>query len=255
MPHIPERFMYKIKELILVTAVGLLCCFCNPKKSNGTAIQGDSMGVFNLKTEFYDRNGKSTFLGPMKIWYFDSVAIEELVTIKSVTDTLKNTTVSIIPEAYRYIDLKSNSWYLYKTFDDTARILKRGTLPDTVFVDGGWTFYVNNLPMKGKPEVLPDTMIGAIKYRRIKFSPVKRGPASYIIGYLRCDNNKGKLFSLEKDFSTSMNCTMTRYFEFREGALRPFASSELEFLSDTLSAKELKVFAAWEKNQRDYPVH
>ena len=64
-----------------------------------------------------------------------------------------------------------------------------------------------------------------------------------------------RLFSLEKDFSSKINCTMTRYYEFKEGASHPFASNELEFLSDTLSQKELRIFDAWKKNQLKFPVN
>ena len=246
--------MYIIKEFVLIPAIGLFFFSCNHKKDSEPAIKQPS-GILSLKTEFYDTSGNSIFMAPMKIWYYDSVAIEELVTIKSVTDTFKKTTVSIIPEAYRYIDLKNNSWYVYKTFTDTSRIVKSGVLPDTSFPDGGWTFYANNLPMKAEPGILPDTMIGKIKYKRIKFSRLNSPLSnSYIIGYLRCDN-KGNLFSLEKDYSKKVNCTMTKFYEFKGDALKPFASSQLDFLSDTLSEKELKVFTAWKKNERNYPVH
>ena len=89
---------------------------------------------------------------------------------------------------------------------------------------------------------------------RIKFEKLKsKRTDTYVIGYLRYDN-KCKLFSLEKKFSSKVNCTMTRYDDFREGSLKPFASTELEFLSDTLSENELKIFDAWERYARSNPV-
>jgi hypothetical protein len=243
-----------MKVLTLLAAI-TLSCSCNVKEHKDTVAQKSSMGFLNVRTEFFDGTGKLIFMDSMKVWYYDSVAIEELATIKSVTDTLQRTTVSFIIDGYRYINLKTKSWGLYKNFTDTSRLIRSGALPDTVFLDGGWTFYVNNLPMQGEPEILPDTVIKSIKYKRIKFSRIKRGPASYVIGYLRCDKNNVKLFSLEKAYSNKVNCVMARFNEFREGESRPFAFRELEFLSDTLSDKELKVFAAWENNQRHNPVH
>ena len=243
------------KAFILVTAFGFFFIGCGINGQNGSIARSVDLGVLKVKTQFYDTSGNSEFLGWIKIWYKDSIAIEEIVTTKSVTDTSHRTVVSYIPQFYRYIDLKANSWYDYKTFSDTARIVKCGALPDSLFDGYGWTFYANHLPIKGQPEVLPDTTIGSIKYRRIKFSRLKKGLYdSFFIGYLRCDN-KGRLFSLEKDFSSKINCTMTRFYEFKEGASHPFASNELEFLSDTLSQKELRIFDAWKKNQLKFPVN
>lgn len=188
----------------------------------------------------------------MKIWYQDSIVIEEVVRIESRTDTANKTTVSYPVEVYKYFDLVHRNWYDYRTFADTSRIVRSGILPDSL-VRGtdwrGWAFYTNSVPMKSEPEVLTDTIIGGTKYMRIKFSKLKRPSGYYGIGYLRCDN-KGKLFSLDKKFSSKVNCRMTRYDEFKESGLRAFATTELEFLSDTLSAYELRVFHAWKENAK-----
>ena len=232
--------------------LGLFLYSCNGKTSNNTTTYHGDAGILTRKIQFYNSSGQQIYLAPMKIWYLDSVAIEELGIANIVTDTFKRTTISFIPRAYKYIDLRTKSWYDYTTFSDTSQIINKGIL-DTLFPEGGWAFYTNSVRMKSKPEALPDTMIAAITYKRVKFSPLKSRP-TYMIGYLRCDN-KGKLFSLEKDFSYRVNCVMTRCDEFKEGASRPFASSELEFLSDTLSEKEAKVFSALDKNQRNNPVH
>ena len=237
-----------VKQFLLISIATLFIYSCKFKSDSSATLQPGSMGVLSLTTQFYDSSGTSIFLAPMKIWYKDSVAIEELVTIKSITDTFGKTEESFVPEAYRYINLKRHSWQLYITLSDTARIIESGALPDSVFVDGGWTFYANNMRMESDPELMPDSIIGETKYMRIKFFRLNaRIPDSYVIGYLRCDK-KENLFSLEKTYSHSVNCAMTRYYEFKNGASRPFASTELEFLSDTLTEKELKVFAAWEKN-------
>ncbi len=243
--------IYMISEFALIAAIAIFFNSRNLKKSENLTPESDTTGVLNLKTEFYDSTGKVVLIGPMKIWYKDSTVIEEVVRISIVTDTAGKTSVSYSPIAYKYIDLIKNSWYDYKSFDDTARIITSGVLPDSFFLgSGGWTFYANNVRMKGQPEVMPDTMIGTIKYMRIKFSRLDNGALkSYVIGYLRCDN-KGKMFSLEKNFSHTVRCTMTKVFEFKEGASRPFASRELEFLSDTLSMNERRVFDAWKENAK-----
>ncbi|HYJ37922.1 MAG TPA: hypothetical protein VEV87_04870, partial [Chitinophagaceae bacterium] len=155
---------------------------------------------------------------------------------------------------YKCIDLKNKKWYQYKTFSDTAQITKSGVLADGMLPGPGWTFYISSVSMKNEPKVLADTMFAGVNYMRIKFSRLDSKVAdNYVIGYLRCDN-KGKLFSLEKKFSNKVNCTMTRYDEFKKNALKPFASTVIEFLSDTLSTDELIVFSAWEKNAKANPL-
>ena len=107
--------------------------------------------------------------------------------------------------------------------------------------------------MESEPQVLADTIIDKVKYMRIRFTKLKKRFADYDIGYLRYDN-KGKLFSFEKAFSSKVNCTMTRYEDYQQGAVKPFVINELQFLSDTLSPTELKVFDAWRKNQNKFSV-
>lgn len=243
------------KTTLLIAAIGVFLSACNHAETTRiTPAKTDERGVLNLKTEFYDSNGEPTILMPTKTWYQDSAAIEEVVIISRATDTAGRTTVSYPIESYKYIDLKNKYWAEYKTFSDTARITRSGVLSDSLFIGHGWAFHINGLQMKSEPEVLADTVIGMVKYMRIKFEKLKsKRTDTYVIGYLRYDN-KCKLFSLEKKFSSKVNCTMTRYDDFREGSLKPFASTELEFLSDTLSENELKIFDAWERYARSNPV-
>jgi hypothetical protein len=242
------------KTPTLIAYIAMLLPACNQADSTIIPAKSDERGVLNYKTEFFDSNGASTLLMPTKTWYRDSAAIEEVVIIRRMTDPAGRTTLSYPIESYKYIDLKNKYWAEYKTFSDSSRIMKSGVLPDSLLPGHGWAFHINGLPMKSEPEVLADTVIGNVKYMRIKFQIRKsKSTDTYVIGYLRYDN-KGKLFSLEKKFSNKVNCTMTRCDEFREGSLKPFASSELEFLSDTLSSQESKVFDAWEQYAKKNPV-
>jgi len=96
--------------------------------------------------------------------------------------------------------------------------------------------------MNGESEVLPDTTIKVTRYKRIKFAKLKpRQTNGFNIGYLHCDN-KGSLFSFEKNYSKKVNCSMTIHEEYKIGASKPFAFTELDFLADTLSQKELNIF-------------
>ena len=241
-----------LKQNILFITIALIFATCTWSNGNRKAAPSTETGVLFLRTDFFDSTGNLVFHSPMKIWYQDSIVVEEVVRIESSTDPANKTTVSYPVEVYKYFDLVHRNWYDYRTFADTSRIVRSGILPDSL-VRGtdwrGWAFYTNSVRMKSEPEVLTDTIIGDTKYMRIKFSKLNRPSGYYSIGYLRYDN-KGKLFSLNKNFSSKVNCTMTRYDEFKETGLAPFATTELEFLSDTLSANELRVFQAWKENAK-----
>jgi hypothetical protein len=206
-------------------------------------------------THFYNADGIPGFSDTLKVWYKDSIAIEQVNRINIVTDTDKITRITNIPILYRYMDINKKMIYDYKSFSDTANVINKAVLPDSLMQDYGWSFYSEKTPrIKGIPEMMNDTTLNNITYKRAKFNFVWHDPTKhFIIGYFRCDG-KGNLFSLEKSFSRQINCTLAKILDFKSGEANPFASKEVEFLSDTLSKEELKVFEAWERNARQNPV-
>jgi len=215
----------------------------------------DKSGQVQLKTHFYNLEGKQTFTDILRVWYKDSMAIEEIHKTKTVTDTANLTTVSYPVILYRYIDLRSKTLYDYKNLSDTAKVINKAVLPDSLMEDYGWSFYSEKAyRVKEKPEELSDTVIKNITYKRVKFNFPRDDPKeNFLIGYYRCDN-KGNLFSLEKSYSKKINCTMVKFYDFKAGESMPYASIEVDFVSDTLSGEELKIFDAWEQNARLNPV-
>lgn len=128
-------------------------------------------------------------------------------------------------------------------------------LPDSMMLDYGWSFYSDKIiRIKGEPELLTDTAINNINYKRAGFIFERHDPGkNFLIGYLRCDN-RGTLFSLEKKYSGKSNCTMTKLFNFKVGREKPYGSQEVDFISNSLTSEETKVFDAWERNARQNPV-
>src|SRR5580765_7105421 len=99
-------------QLVLIAVIVLLLhSSCQPKPGNRPSIHSKMLGILNLNTQFFDSNGNSIFQAPLKIWFRDSIVIEGLVHISTVTDTLDRTTVSYTRLVYRYIDLNTRSWY------------------------------------------------------------------------------------------------------------------------------------------------
>lgn len=240
----------KIKALIIrifCCAIFLSCSI--PKKIN------PDRGIVQQITRFYDIAGTPTFTHYLKIWHKENLAIEEILGVTTVTDTANITSVSYPVILYRFIDLKKRVLYDYKTFSDTAKIIHKAILPDSLMLDYGWSFYSERAPkIQGIPEQLSDTIIDEVYYKRAKFIYTWHDPKkNFLVGYFRC-NGKGDKFSLEKEYSRKLNCTMVKYFDFKAGRVNPFASKEVNFISDTLTAKELKVFSAWEKNMFKYSI-
>ncbi|MET0395138.1 MAG: hypothetical protein ABW019_18470 [Chitinophagaceae bacterium] len=222
--------------------------------STGQLHSPGAQGRVFLTTHFYDAQGNPTYTDVLKIWYRDSSVVQEINNIATTT-AAGITRTEYILMLYRYIDLRNKVLYDYKSFSDTSAITHKAILPDSMMQDYGWSFYSDKiLRIKGVPEPLSDTVISNIEYKRLKFSFEWQDPKkNFLIGYLRCDG-KGNQFSLEKSYSRQMNCTMVKFFDFMVGMRKPYGSQEVDFISDTLTAEESKVFDAWERNARQNPV-
>jgi hypothetical protein len=217
--------------------------------------QSDTEGVVLNTTRFYNKEGKPVFTHYLKLWYKDSLCIQEIRGVNTVRDTSGITTVTYPLLFCRFMDLKSKTMYDYKTFSDTATIVKKAVLPDSILLDAGWNFYSEKDPkIIGTPEPLSDTVIENVEYKRAKFYFSLYNPKErYLIGFFRC-NGSSDMFSLEKEYSRKINCTMVKYLDYKVGQARPFASIEVSYLSDKLTDNELRIFTAWEKNERENPV-
>lgn len=237
---------------LFVTLFFLTCCGQNPVFKCGIVYSKSQIfdtltGQFALPKYFKD----------FKIWYKDSIVIEEANELSIYTDPYKNETWKYLLDRYIFIDLRSKSFYEYSSFSDTARLLKKYLQEDSVHVDGGWNFYAyrNFMPSDGL-ETLPDTIIKGIKYSRvIKRSEFKHKGEEFkssLIGYLRCDQ-KGTIVTLDRAFSEKMGCPLTRV-ETRSTPEKFSFITELDFASKTLTKEELKVFSAWEKYAKENPA-
>ncbi len=243
--------MNQFSELTILRAflLSTILISCN---SNG---QSNTKGIVLRTTRFYNKVGKPTFTHYLKVWYKDSVCIQEIRGVNTATDTASITTVTYPLLFCRFIDLKSKTMYDYKTFSDTAKVFKKAVLPDSILSDAGWNFYSEKHPkIQGTPKPLSDTIVDNINYKRAKINFKVNDPKkNYLIAYFSCDG-KGDMFSLEKDYSRGINCTMVKFFDYKVGVAKPFASIEVFYLSNELTKEQLNVFAAWEKNEKENPV-
>lgn len=245
--------MQNISIKILVFVLGLTSC--------KTQYAPNSMGLVIQKVRTYDSSTNSFILPKyfkdFKIWYKDSLVIEEANHLTISTDAFQNETWEFILDKYIFIDLRNMSFYEYNSFSDTATLLRQYTQDDSVHIDGGWNFYsYTPLVPDYNPETLTDTTMYGVTYNRFKRSRTILNDdckkISVFIGYLRCDK-KGSIFQFDKAFGEKMGCPLVMY----EAKIIPditWIKNELEFVADKLSPEELKVFATWEKFARKNQV-
>lgn len=188
-----------------------------------------------------------------KIWYKDSLAIEAITLTRFITDTSGKQTFETIIKHYVYMDPRTKSFYYYKNFSDTAKIIKKYAGIDSFERDGGWNFYSEkNIEFTGIPAVLSDTIIEHVNYKRVKFNTKKEKYNYTSIGFFRCDK-MGTMFKLDKVYSDKIQCPLVKVYDFPKDGGRGM-SKEINFISDTLTENELKVFNAWEKNAKHNPI-
>ncbi len=196
----------------------------------------------------FDKEGKPEITYHNNIWYYDSCIVEKITGINIVTKS-GVTTMSYPLRQYRYYNPHTKTVFDYKSFSDTAIYFDKFPLPDSL-TNGreGWNVFSEKAPViSGEPVPLTDTVIDKISYKRYRFNYTFKNPGKgYLIGLFRCDN-KGTLFSLEKKFSRKINCTLVKLFDYRVGREKLYASTEVFFISDTLSDQEMKAFKAWGK--------
>ena len=251
-----SRIFEKILSLsITYLIISFWCISCASTKKNSTE------GLLLNQSGFLDHNTKKYIPdqigGEHKVWYQDSIVIEESGRTDIRNDSNGQRFISTV-DHYIYIDLKTRSFYEYKTFSDTTKILKKYTQSDSININLGWSFFkYHNVIPRENMKVLADTIINNISYKRTEsvhvVQDIRRGPvAQSIVAYMRCDK-KNSIFHYDRALDEQIGCPVTR-FEMRDKGAITSAVFEMEFVRDILTPEELKVFAAWKRNAKLNPV-
>lgn len=183
-----------------------------------------------------------------KVWYVDSFFIEEIPLINiEVTDGQQETKSKVMH--YTFMDLRTRKCYDYRTFTDTAKIIKQYVIPDSAAIPYGSVYVLNkDVPKSGPAIDLPDTLIDNVNYQRTLFttnSPTRETPD--ILAYFRCDK-KGSIITFFRKYNHKDGCPMVKFIEL------PWKNNPLplmidtRYVSDRLGSEEMKVFDAWKKN-------
>ena len=217
-------------------------------------------GVVQLRSRDYDSTKREfineSIMPDMNIWFKGHLVIEEIKTI-NMRDSNGIRTKKTPVAYYLLIDRNSKTFYNYSSFSDTAAILDKYTQADTAEIKGlgGWNFYRNyNWDIADPLQFLSDTTIVNIVFRRVQLVLRSSNHLLRTTAYLRCDK-KGTVFSFNKELSKKLGCPIVRMDDLPSPKNPIPTSSEIVFLKDTLSKEELKIFNAWEKNTKKYPIN
>jgi hypothetical protein len=256
----------KIKYLRLVfllsffvSVVTILSCIPKKKYKN--------CGLVVYKTLFYEPSLKkyipAEIYGPeTKIWYKDSAVIFKIMGVKlpNTTNGIETTKRDVVLMHYIYLDLTKMLFYKYASFSDTAQIVQsyNQLQSDTVLYGVTWKFYERRSIPHTKPfEIIADTMIDGKIFKRVKIIVNRQNDSTQtntMVAYFDC-SRKGNIFQINKGLSDSLGCPMVAVYTLSTADNPITLAAELEFISDKLTYEELKVFDAWEKNVKKYPVN
>jgi hypothetical protein len=191
----------------------------------------------------------------VKIFFRDSFAIEEVVSIKTDIGPKNVINHQYILEHFRFNDLRHKAIYLYHSFSDTAFCFNKYSFADTIPVVGGWGF---NLYRKNhyavEPVIKGDTTIEGVKYKRADVTTMQNGHKAYQLFFFRCDKAI-QPFNFDSSLSEKTGCPLTlSYYTDSSFSAKPILMDKIEFLRDTLTKVENTVFDAWERYAKAHPV-
>jgi hypothetical protein len=219
--------------------------FCSCAGQSGSEWQ-----VVELELSFYhvQNNSAPKLVQSFKqrVWYKDSIAIEEVRSI-TITDSNGKSETRFLVTEYRFNDLRSKTIYVYKNLSDTATLIKKYSFQDSVPVIGGWGFNLKKeLAYEGEPEAMKDTVVGGVHYKRYRLQRNNNNRPFYSIVLLRCDETN-PIFNLAENLNQKFGCVCAGVYNYSQGQSQTVLTI-VNFLKADLTPMQKKVFKAWEEN-------
>jgi hypothetical protein len=213
--------------------------------------------IFNSRTNNYE---SVLHIEPHFFLYKDSMIIEEVhyAHFKSKNDTATDWESKVL--CYYFIDLRNMIVYKYHSFSPDSMFTKKYTKQDSFPFRYGWNFY-NHIAYTNQKNIqkISDTMLSNINYKRAiatYTSVTDKGDSLLCLNteYLRCDK-RGSFFNLNEAIGVILNldCPVVMSESYYPN-LNFRQKDVIEFLPRKLTKEEKKVFKAWEKNEKLYPI-
>jgi len=243
------RKSYTFYPLFFAITVCQTATSISGKMRSSGATLSISNGSYLLSTVFLNQRGDTLYNIPLRVWYRDSMAIEEIVGTGSVTDENNVTTIEHPFQFCIYLDLRRDSVYDLSSLTDTARVLRRYPLPDSIMPGPGWAFFSKKqTPFDRAPHFFGDTTIdgktwklGYITYR-IKFDRYQHR----VIGFFCCGEPYSP-FSLEHGYYEQSGCRLDRILDFFDNYKHHTVDQRIEKLADKIPDSINHLFDSWQR--------
>jgi hypothetical protein len=245
-----------------IVLLGAVLCFagCKAQKTAQPTVFAKE-GVVVVKVRGFDTASNSYLPFPniadQRKWYKDSLVIEEIYRIYQYNDPNDNITWDIKVIRYTFLDLRTWDIYEYGSFSDTAKMIRKCPAGDSGCIRQCWRFWDKYGFMRayGTLSPLPDTTIDGERFKRVLRKVVDNVPGgkNELLTYAYfCIDKKDKLIAFDYPYSKFMGYPLMKFEEINPSSPHLNAYGEVEYLPRGLTAQELKVFAAWERNAKAY---
>ena len=222
-------------------------------------VERSSQGLAEFVIKIYDSTptniAKPIETMVVNIWYKDSVAIEENSMMRFKSDSRNGTRRWIEILNYRFNDLRDSVIYVYRNFSDTARLISKYAFDDTSIKKvGGWGFnQIRKMNYAGDPQPLSDTTIEEINYKRLRVYTERDNVRYKATEYFRCDK-RNSIFTFDPYLSKKVGCPCVKFINQMPDDSHGALVTEVNFLRDSLTTEELRVFNSWEQYAKENPL-
>lgn len=230
--------------LILIT----LLHACKNHKTERIAASNNKTGVL-IDSVVGLHRGDTFLTAGTRVIYDDSLFVESIIVLKSVTDTNRVTREWQEVLYYRFSDLKAAKYLHFYNFSDTAKPFSGGSYRDTTELLSGFNFKMDKayVPI-GPIKKLPDSTIDAVKYGRYSVVSRKRNGVFRFVCFYRYDKKGLPLNKVSNLDSLSNGNPIVKIDSYiPEEESYPIGSSTFFFERDTLNEKERKIFKSWHR--------
>ena len=214
--------------------------------------KSQSEGLVEFKRSFAYYEDNKAFLKKSisyRIWYRDSISIQEVPLSIVPTDTVKNVQPVISISHFTFIDPTNRYYAYYNSFSDTAQLIKNYIGTDSFRYHGGWNFYSqNNFPYDSSVN-LSDTLLNNITFSRIKLLRKSSSDFQSFVLYYRYGEKQ--LVGFMKNIAEKIGGTISRIDTFINNKLT--TSAEIVTIKEKLSINESSIFDRWENQMKLIP--
>jgi hypothetical protein len=199
-----------------------------------------------VRLDYYSvnpNNPNETFKISTAVWYNGNKSIQEVPHIITKTDST-GTKTKVDVKYYLFINSLSHEYFYYRNFSDTSKLAKHFKGGDPIEKYGGWDLYSTKKFDYDSSKKLVDTVIDGTNYSRYRFCKIRNGKTIDFILYATCEI-KDLPVQYFKPFRKEISCPIIRQDTYFEGRLTGI--NRLQYVSDTLTSEEKKVFQSWQK--------